>query len=120
MTKRRKLLLVAAVVLPVLAYLGWAGYVWLGLPAVQSNVLVGLTESRIRGSYGEPQSDRAGYHALGPDDPPSLPPGPIRTLIFHPHGLLHPAGGELWVWLEQRDGEWICFESCWFRADVQF
>lgn len=120
MTRKRSLLLIAAVIVPVLAYLCWAGYVWLFGPAVQSNVLVGSTESRIRESYREPQSDRPGYCALEAYIPPSLPPGPIRTLIFHPHGLLHPEGGELWVWLEQRDGEWVCFESCWFRADVKF
>jgi hypothetical protein len=50
--------------------------------------------------------------------PPSLPAGPIRTLIFRPCGLLHPAGGTLWVWVVERNGMWVCFESCWFADGV--
>jgi hypothetical protein len=120
MTRRRKLLVVIAVALPVLAYVTWAGYVRFCRDPVQTDALVGRTEGQVWESYGKPDSDEQGYHSLGAYDPPSLPPGPIRTLIFHPRGLFHPEGGELWVWVTERDGVWVCFESCWFANDVRF
>src|SRR5262245_3532583 len=65
------------------------------------NAHVGQTKAAIRSIYGAPTRDRKGYRPLGPHVP-ELPPGPIRTLIFH------PLGGTVWVWLEQRGEEWIC------------
>ena len=59
--------------------------------SVQSNTLVGQTRNRSA-SYGRPQEDRQGYHALGLSVPASLPQGAIRTLIFEPRGLFHPEG----------------------------
>jgi hypothetical protein len=120
MTRRRKLLVVTAVALPVLAYVAWAGYVRFGRDPVQTDALVGRTEGQVRGSYGQPDTDWQGYRSLGPYDPPPLPPGPIRTLIFHPGSLFHPEGGTLWVWVTERDGGWVCFESCWFADGVVF
>jgi hypothetical protein len=120
MTRRRKLLVVTAVALPVLAYVAWVGYVRLCCEPVQTHTLVGRSEVQILGSYGQPDKDWQGYHSLARYVPPALPPGPIRTLIFHPCSLLHPEGGTLWVWVTERDGEWVCFESCWFADGVQF
>jgi hypothetical protein len=120
MTRRGKLLVVAASVLLVWTYIGWAGYVRFARPAVQSDTFVGRTEQQLRGSYGEPVKDWPGYQSLALYTPPSLPPGPIRTLIFHPYGLPHPEGGTLWAWFVERDGVWICFESCWFADGVIF
>ena len=120
MARRRKLLIVAAVVLPALAYSVWAGYARFSDPAVQDNTLVGRTEPQLLASYGRPDDDRQGYHSLALYVPPALPPGSIRTLIFYPRGLLHPEGGTLWVWLVERDGVWVCFESCWFADGVEF
>ena len=120
MTRRRKRLLIIAVVLTALAYIGWAAYVRLGGPAVQRNTFVGRTELQLRASFGEPDKDWSGYHSLALYVPAALPPGPIRTLIFHPRGMLHPEGGTLWVWVVERDGAWVCFESCWFAAGVRF
>jgi hypothetical protein len=113
-------MIVAAVALPLFAYAGWVGHVRLCGEPVQTNTLVGRTEEEIHRSYGRPSKDRPGYHSLGLYDPPALPPQPIRTLIFHPRGLLHPEGGTLWVWVAERDSEWVCFESCWFKDGVQF
>ena len=120
MTRRRKLLAAVVIALPFLAYAGWCGYVRLRNPAVQSNTLVGISEARLHGSYGTPDEDRQGYHSLGLKGPPSLPPGPIRTLIFHPRGLFHPEGGTLWVWVVERNGQWYCFQSCWYAHGVSF
>jgi hypothetical protein len=113
-------LVAAAVGLPILAYLAWAGYVRFGSEPVQTNTMVGRTEVQIRASYGQADTDWQGYQSLALYVPPELPPGPIRTLIFHPRGLLHPEGGTLWAWVVERDGEWVCFESCWFANGVVF
>jgi hypothetical protein len=120
MTWRCKRLVFGAVSLPILAYLGWMGYVRLCSEPVQSNTLVGRKEHQIRESYGQPNKDLREYQSLALYMPPELPPGPIRTLIFHPRGLLHPEGGTLWVWVVERDGEWVCFESCWYADSVRF
>jgi hypothetical protein len=114
------LLVIAASVLLVLPYTSWVAYVRLFGAPVQTNTLVGRTEARIRGSYGQPNKDWQGYQSLGLSLPPSLPPGPVRTLIFQPGGFFHPEGGTLWVWLVERDGEWECFESCWFADGIVF
>ncbi|HEX4612432.1 MAG TPA: hypothetical protein VH092_29830 [Urbifossiella sp.] len=53
-------------------------------------------------------------------EPPALPAGPIRTLVFHPRGLLHPVGGTYWVWLIERTGVWVCSQSTWFADTVRF
>ena len=92
---------------------------WFG-PRVVNNALVGQTESQVRSAYGEPVSDEVGYKRLGVAQPPSLPPGPIRTLIFHPRGLSHLEGGTLWVWFHQRGADWVCFKSCWFADGLAF
>ena len=120
MTRRMTLLIGVVLVLPLLTYAGWVGYVRLCRPHVQTDTEVGRTEGEIRASYGQPNNDRPGYHPLALSIPPSLPHGSIRTLIFHLHGLLHPEGGTLWVWLVERDGVWVCFESCWFADSVRF
>jgi hypothetical protein len=86
-----------------------------GPGGVIDNALVGQSEQQISEGEGEPDSDREGYHSLGLYRPPSLPPGAIRTLIFD-----RRHGGTLWVWLERREEEWVCFESCWFEDGVQF
>jgi hypothetical protein len=120
MTRRRKLLVTVVLAIPIIAYGGWCGCVRLCYPAVEPNTLVGKTESQLRITYGSPDKDWQGYQSLAWDIPPSLPSGPIRTLIFHPCGLFHPEGGTLWVWVTERDGEWVCFESCWFEDGVEF
>jgi hypothetical protein len=84
------------------AYIAWAGYVRFICEPVQTNTLVGRSEGQIRGSYGRPDEDWQGYHSLALYVPSALPPGPIRTLIFHPCSLLHPEGGTLWVWVTER------------------
>jgi hypothetical protein len=120
MSRRRKLVVELALLAPVLAYAAWAGYVRLGRPSVRNDTLVGRTEAQVRASHGEPEQDWTGYQPLALYVPPSLPPGPIRTLVFRPGGLLHPEGGTLWVWVTERDGVWVCFESCWFAGGVAF
>ena len=120
MTQRRKLIVVAAVVVPMFAYAGWAGCVRFCGPAVQNDTFIGRTEPGLRRSFGGPDKDLEGYQSLALSVPPSLPPGRIRTLIFHPRGLLHPEGGTLWLWVVDRDGVWLCFESCWFADGVAF
>jgi hypothetical protein len=124
MIRRLKLLVISAVALPVLAYVAWVGYVRLIREPLQINTLVGRSEGRIRGSYGQPDQDWLGYHSLGLDsrseDRRAAPTLPTRTLIVRPRGLLHPEGGTLWVWLVERDGQWICSGSCWFAEGVVF
>src|SRR5262245_37247947 len=120
MTRHRKRLVVAVVALPAVAYLAWVGYVRLCCDPVQLDIMVGRTEGQIRVSYGPPDKDWQGYQSLALYTPPSLPPGPIRTLIFHPHGVFHPEAGTLWVLSTERAGEWVCFESCWFADGVKF
>lgn len=120
MPRRRRLLVALALGLSVLAYASWAGYVRLCGPGVESNARVGRTASQIWNIYGTPDEDMPGYETLGLDKPPSLPSGPIRTLIFKPSGLFHPESGTLWVWVTKQNGEWVCFESCWFAAGVDF
>jgi hypothetical protein len=118
MTRRHKRLIAAAVALPVFTYLVWAGCVRLDRESVSANTLVDRTEGEIRRSYGQPLEDWSGYQPLARHVPPTLPPGSIRTLIFSPDGLFHPEGGTLWVWVVERDGAWVCFESCWFADGV--
>jgi hypothetical protein len=122
MAPRHKTLVIVVTALWLLMflYVAWAAYLKFGREPVQTDILVGSSEALIRASYGQPDSDQTGYHSLGLSAPPTLPPGPIRTLIFSPGGLWHPEGGTLWVWLTQRNGEWECFESCWFADDVVF
>src|SRR5262249_31385657 len=67
-------------------------------PKVWPNALVGKTEAQITHDYGDPEREMSGYAPLGTHQPESLPPGPIRTVIFHPRGVLHPESGTLWVW----------------------
>jgi hypothetical protein len=81
---------------------------------VVNNALVDQSEREIREVYGKPVIAKDGYHSLGSRRPCSLPNNPIRTLIFK------PKDGNLWVWLEKRGEEWICFESCWFADGVRF
>jgi hypothetical protein len=121
MFKRRnlKVLLIALSVI-ITVYLVWALYVRYSTPPVTANTLVGLTESQICTSYGQPKNDDAGYRQLGFHEPEKLPSGSIRTLVFRPNFLLHPEGGTLWVWLVLRDGIWVCFESCWYADGVMF
>jgi hypothetical protein len=120
MPRRRKLLIVAILALPVLAYVGWAGVARFGGESVQTDTQVGRTERQLHERYGSPAEDWPGYQSLALYVPPSLPQGPIRTLVFHPRGLLHPESGTLWVWVVERDGVWVCFESCWFADGVVF
>jgi hypothetical protein len=94
-------------------------YRWFSQPVV-SNALVGQTEAQITRKYGKPDHDEPGYSALGLGRPTQLPPDPIRTVIFHPGGLLHPERGTLWVWYKLVGEEWVCFESCWYADGVQF
>ncbi len=117
---RHRVLLAAALALPVVAWAGWAGFVrWFDEP-VQYGRLVGRTEGQVRASYGPPDTDWQGYQSLALYVPEVLPPGAIRTLIFHPRGLLHPESGTYWVWLAERDGVWVCFQSTWFADGVRF
>jgi hypothetical protein len=118
--RRRNRLIVAFVALPVLTYAAWAGFVRFGGESVQTNTLVGRTEGQIRATYGPPDKEWPGYEPLALYTPPTLPPGPIRTLVFEPRGLQHPEGGTLWVWVTEQDGEWVCFESCWFADGLMF
>jgi hypothetical protein len=92
---------------------------WFGRGVV-TNVLVGQTETQIRGVYGTPAEDWPGYERLALKGPHNLPPGHIRTLVFHPRGRFHLEGGTLWVWLHQQGDAWVCFESCWFADGVNF
>ena len=119
MTRRCKRLVVLAIGLPLLPYLSWVGYIRLCCPVVQDNTLIGESEAQLRESYGEPVKDWQGYQPVGlPPDRTWTPQGTIRTLVFHPRGFFHPEGGTLWVWLRERDGEWVCFGSCWFKSGV--
>lgn len=120
MTRRRRALVIAGVALTLSAYLTWGAYVRYGRESVQTNTLVGRSEAEIRGNYGHPVRELDGYQALALYVPLSLPSGSIRTLIFHPRGLFHPEGGTLCVWVTEQDGDWMCFESCWFAAGVVF
>jgi hypothetical protein len=117
--KRRRLLIAMGTLAFVAAIATWYS-IRLAGPSVVTNALVGWSESSIRADYGSPVSDEAGYQSLALYVPPSLPPGPLRSLRFHPRGLFHPRGGTLCVWLVERDGEWVCFESCWYRDGVVF
>ena len=120
MKRKLNLLITVAITLPVLAHAYGCGIVRMCGPAVQSNTFVGTTEAQLKNDYGPPEKDWQGYLSLAHVVPPSLPEGKIRTLIFQPHGLFHPKGGTLWVWVVERDGQWICFESCWFADGVKF
>jgi hypothetical protein len=117
---RRWLFAVAIFSLPLQGYLLWAGYIRFFGPSVENSELVGLDEAQILSDYGSPETDVQGYEMLGPEGPPSRPAGAIRTLTYRPRGLKHPGGGTLYVWLVERGGVWLCFESCWFRDGVQF
>ena len=120
MTRQRVVLAIRTLAFLLAAYLGWAGYArWFDDP-VRYHRLVGRTESEIRRWYGSPDRDWPGYAPLAMDVPPSLPDVPLRTLVFHPRGLFHPEGGTYWVWLADRDGEWVCFQSTWFADTVRF
>jgi hypothetical protein len=114
------MLVLVALALPIIGFVGWWVYARLSGPSVVDNALVGQSEAQIRTAYGPPEQDRPGYQPLALYVPPSLPPGPLRSLVFRPRGVLHPRGGTLCVWLVERDGQWVCFESCWFRDGVVF
>ncbi len=116
---RRKLAVAAVVVVPVVAYAIWAGYARCCRTAVQGDTYVGWTEAEVCGTYGTPDKDWPGCQPLALRMPPPHP-GTIRTLVFHPRGLFHPEGGTLWVWVVERDGQWVCYRSCWFADGVQF
>jgi hypothetical protein len=75
---------------------------------------VGINESEIQQIYGSPEEECGWYRDLGPKARPNPPSGPIRTLVFRTDG------GTLWIWLELRGSEWVCFESCWFKDGVAF
>jgi hypothetical protein len=116
---RRALLGLTMLMVATLVFAGW----WLSVRFsswVVNDALVGQSEVEILRESGAPVSDRPGYHALGPNEPPPLPQAPIQSLQFRPGSLLHPKGGTLHVWLMRRDGKWLCFESCWYSDDVQF
>lgn len=120
-TRRRLLIGAGLVVLIILGvFVGsglWAR--WFG-PRVVTNDLIGQSEAQIRRMYGTPARDWPQYERLGLEEPRNLPPGPIRTLVFHPRGIFHLEGGTLWAWFHQRGDEWVCFESCWFADAVNF
>jgi hypothetical protein len=147
MTRRQMLLLQIA--LPFLAFGCWIGFTWFlqsalmdrlkygrttsvaGVIAankksvsdngsVRTNSLLCQTELQIRGDYGKPDNDLQGYNSLGLHYPDAMPRGPIRTLTFQTHGWFFERSGTLWVWVVEYDGEWVCFESCWFAAGVVF
>jgi len=122
MTPRRRWLLVAAgVALVVLLALAGPGLCTrLYGDHVDNNALVGRTEGQVAGSYGSAVREWDGYEPLGLSRPVRLPPGPIRTVVYEPRGLLHLEGGTLWVWFCRRGDEWVCFESCWFADGVDF
>jgi hypothetical protein len=113
-------LLAAAVLVP---SVGWGvaavGYRQFGPPVV-TNALVRRTEAEVRREFGTPVSEQDGYSGLGAGPHAAPPPGPVKTLIFRPGGLRHPAGGWQWVWLVFDGRDWICFESCWFGDHVRF
>jgi hypothetical protein len=84
-------------------------------PSVVNDALVGWTESEVIAEFGNPDKNLDGYERLGTETRP-VPAGPVRTLIYS-----HQNKGTLWVWLKQSsDGQWSCFESCWFAAGVRF
>jgi hypothetical protein len=87
---------------------------------VENNKLLGRTQRQLSHVYGAPVKEWDGYSPLGGAKPQRLPPGPIRTLVFEPRGLLHLEGGTLWAWFRLDGDEWVCFESCWFADGVQF
>jgi hypothetical protein len=121
LVKHWRLLLALALFLSAaLTFPAWWCIVRFSGPGVVNNELVGQLEDAIRSKYGVPVLDEVGYRGLGPNDPPPLPQGAIRSLTFRPGLLLHPKGGTLVVWLVQQNGAWVCFESCWFADDVKF
>lgn len=87
---------------------------------VRNDTLVGMSEGQITEVYGPPLREWDDHTPLGHNKWLRLPTEPVRTLVFEPRGLFHLEGGTLWVWL-RRDGDgWVCFESCWYAAGVNF
>ena len=120
--RRGRRLLHAGLVVLVVALLAWtAPALWVRLfgPDVVNNALVGQTESQVRQGYGAPVSEYSEYLPLGLRTPQQLPSGPFKTLIFKLRGPFHLESGWQWAWFAQREGEWICLESCWFADGVK-
>ena len=69
--------------------------------------------------YGSPDKDWQDYQSLALYVPLTLPQGAIRTLIFACVVCSTRKEGLLWVWLVDREGEWVCFKSCWFADGVK-
>lgn len=113
-------LLILGALLPMLAYAAWSAirhFASRPEPFVLANTMVGVAETRIRAEFGPPDQDLLGYQSFAAYRPPSLPPGPIRTLIFTTQAPAH-RDGALWVWVVQQQGQWICFESIWYDGVV--
>lgn len=120
-SRRRGLLVGAALVAAALLVVTGPG-LWVrfcGRP-VENNALVGRTQRQVTSTYGPPVRESDGYSELGHSAPMRLPDGPIRTLVYEPRGVFHLQGGTLWAWFRHDGGDWVCFESCWFAADVDF
>jgi hypothetical protein len=119
--RRRWLLACAGLVLAALLAVTGPG-LWVRFCGshVENNKLVGRTEAQVAQTYGAPVKEWEGYRPLGHADPGRLPPGPLRTLVYEPRGLFHLQGGTIWAWFHQDGDQWVCFESCWFSADVEF
>ncbi len=83
--------------------------------AMSHDGYVGQTEAQLRAAFGWPADDQEGYHPLGLRGPAApLAGGPIRTTVYE------TKTGSLWVWLERRGGNWICFESEWVPNGTDF
>ena len=82
--------------------------------SVEEGTWVGYTETRLRERLGEPTDVTESYRRVGPDDPPHLPPGPYRTLVYE------RPDGYLYIWLRDPGDGFVCFESLWFGHNVMF
>jgi hypothetical protein len=86
-------------------------------PRTQS--LTGRTEAQIRGYYGSPVSQDDGYTLLGHQGMRrGAPSGSYRTLVFNLRNSSRHEGGTLYVWFEQKENQWVCFESRWIPENV--
>lgn len=80
-----------------------------------------LPEEAVVAQFGQPVQDVGYLISLGPPGPgPYPPPGTNRTLVYHTQDRLRQDRGTLYVYLELRDGKWVCSSSVWVREGVVF
>lgn len=110
---------VAVVGFPAYTATGW--WVIRHIEPVVYIEMAGQNEADVVATYGQPDSVLPGEKVSGPpprDGPP--PDHPHRTLIYRTHHPLRFYSGNLYVLLEQQDGEWMCLGACWIADGVVF